>query len=424
MNGVDSPQITVLDKFAPGNTAPAAVVPAAPAVNPAIAGVAVQTPLNDRSTATPFAGIAVTDAAATASVGATLTLAAAGSPSDASGLLSGAGLTHTGAGTYSLAATSPQTLSAELAALVFTPTAHEAAPGSTVTSSLAATVTAAGAAPATATTNLVVTITDTAPTVTGLAAKVALTDNGSAKPFSAVTVTDPDFGAASAATITLTAGGTASDADGTLSGAGLLHTGAGTYSLAAVTPGTLTAELQALVFLPVAGQGAAGATTTTGVSLAVAEGYAVTQAASSIVTTAAGPPVTAVTVNLSEDAYAGNAECTVSIDGKQVGGLQTITALHAQGHYDALTFAGAFGAGSQAVAVTFVNDAYGGSPSLDRNLYVNSVAVNGTVLGGTSASLYSNGTAAFTVASPQTLSGVVAPTLANPAGVTETTVAH
>ena len=436
VNGVDSPQITVLDKFAPGATAaptpvttaaaptPVASVAAAGApATPTIAGIAAQTLLNDRSTATPFAGIAVADATATATTSAALTLSAAGSPSDANGVLSGAGLTHTGAGSYSLAATSPQTLSAELAALVFTPTAHEAAPGSTITSSLAATVTSADAASATATTNLAVTVTDTAPTVTGLAATVGLTDSSSAAPFSAVTVTDPDFGAATSATITLTASGAASDADGTLSGAGLAHIGAGTYSLAAVTPAALTAELQGLAFLP-AGQGAAGATTTTGVSLAVAEGYAVTQAASSIVTTDAGPPVTSVTVNLSEDAYGGDAQCTVSIDGKQVGGLQTITALHAQGHYDALTFTGAFGVGSQAVAVSFVNDAYGGSPGLDRNLYVDSVAVNGAAVGGTAASLYSNGTAGFTAAAPQSSGGVVAPTLANPSGVTETIVAH
>jgi endoglucanase len=47
--------------------------------------------------------------------------------------------------------------------------------------------------------------------------------------------------------------------------------------------------------------------------------------------------------------------------------------------------------------VQFTNDAYGGTSSTDRNLYVNLIALNGSTVSGASASLYSNGTANFAI---------------------------
>jgi hypothetical protein len=48
------------------------------------------------------------------------------------------------------------------------------------------------------------------------------------------------------------------------------------------------------------------------------------------------------------------------------------------------------------VAVNFLNDAYGGSATTDRNLYVNGVTYNGTATG-QSAGLFNTGAANFTV---------------------------
>jgi hypothetical protein len=48
------------------------------------------------------------------------------------------------------------------------------------------------------------------------------------------------------------------------------------------------------------------------------------------------------------------------------------------------------------VQVSFINDAYGGSSSEGRNLYVNSISENGVTDAGTSAALYSDGTSNFT----------------------------
>ena len=43
--------------------------------------------------------------------------------------------------------------------------------------------------------------------------------------------------------------------------------------------------------------------------------------------------------------------------------------------------------GSHTIVVTFLNDAYGGSPTLDRNLYVNYVKYDGVAVPGAQATL-------------------------------------
>ncbi len=87
-----------------------------------------------------------------------------------------------------------------------------------------------------------------------------------------------------------------------------------------------------------------------------------------------------ITLQVDEDAYEGNAEFVVTVDGKQVGGTQTATGLHSAGAWQTITINDVLPAGLNTVEVTFINDKYGGSPSLDRNLYVKSIAADGTTL--------------------------------------------
>ena len=84
-----------------------------------------------------FTGVTVTDAGSpTAS--ATVELDGSnGLATDADGVLSGVGLTKIGAGTYSLAATSPASLTSELQALNFTPTLGQVLIGNTVSTRVA-----------------------------------------------------------------------------------------------------------------------------------------------------------------------------------------------------------------------------------------------------------------------------------------------
>ena len=100
-------------------------------------------------------------------------------------------------------------------------------------------------------------------------------------------------------------------------------------------------------------------------------------------------------LNVSEDAWQGDAQFTVAVDGTQMGGVQTATASHSAGQTQAFTIKGTFGASQHAVTVSFLNDAYGGSPSTDRNLYVDSLVDGQTITAG--AALYSNGSKPFFV---------------------------
>ena len=110
-----------------------------------------------------------------------------------------------------------------------------------------------------------------------------------------------------------------------------------------------------------------------------------------------------LTVGVSEDAWQGDAQYTVSVDGTQVGGIYTATASHAAGQINQQTISGSFGKGAHTVGVTFINDAWGGTAATDRNLYVNSVSYDGAALAMSTVALYSNGTG-----------NIVTPAAANP----------
>jgi hypothetical protein len=105
-------------------------------------------------------------------------------------------------------------------------------------------------------------------------------------------------------------------------------------------------------------------------------------------------------LKVSEDAYQGNAQFVVSVDGKQVGGTQTATASHAAGQSQTFDVMGTFAAGKHTATVNFLNDAYGGSPSLDRNLYVTGATIDNSVV--------SPATLSEVVAGPQSF-GFMAP---------------
>jgi hypothetical protein len=103
-----------------------------------------------------------------------------------------------------------------------------------------------------------------------------------------------------------------------------------------------------------------------------------------------------LTLAMSEDAWQGDAQFTVTVDGKATGGVNTVTALHSTGATQTFTFDGTWSAGTHTVAVDFLNDAYGGSPSTDRNLYVTGATFNGHA-NPESVALYSAGPQSFTV---------------------------
>jgi len=130
-----------------------------------------------------------------------------------------------------------------------------------------------------------------------------------------------------------------------------------------------------------------------------------------ISTTIGSGPDTLV-LKISQDAFQGSAQYTVSVDGNQIGGALTASALHASGQHDTVAVHGTFAPGSHSLTVSFLNDAYGGTPTTDRNLYVDSVTINGTGVPGATAALLSAGPRSFSFTEVPTV--VIDPADANP----------
>jgi hypothetical protein len=100
-------------------------------------------------------------------------------------------------------------------------------------------------------------------------------------------------------------------------------------------------------------------------------------------------------LKISQDAWQGSAQYTVKVDGVQIGGTQTASALHGTGQSDTITVKGNWAAGPHQVTVTFLNDAWGGTDATDRNLYIDSATYNGAALGGVATVLKGTGPASF-----------------------------
>ena len=118
-------------------------------------------------------------------------------------------------------------------------------------------------------------------------------------------------------------------------------------------------------------------------------------------------------INVSEDAWCGDAQFTISVNGQQIGGVQTVTAQRVYGQSQNFVLNGDFSS-ARAVGITFLNDLYAGAPTLDRNLYVNSATLDGASVAGSTLNLLSDGAAtlvAQNLSSP-TVIGVGPDTLA------------
>lgn len=102
-------------------------------------------------------------------------------------------------------------------------------------------------------------------------------------------------------------------------------------------------------------------------------------------------------LKLSEDAWRGDAQFTVAVDGKTLGPAQTVTASHANGATQEFAYDLSLEPGTHDVAVSFLNDAYGGGAGMDRNLYVQGISINGAAAAGASATLLETSTRHFSV---------------------------
>ncbi len=228
----------------------ASVVVTAAEDAPSITGTAAGQVVNDNTTVDPFSTVTVADPDFGATETVTITLTANSVVSDANGLLSGTGLNKIGVGTYTLTTGTPASVTALLDALVFTPTPHEVALGSTVTTAmtLAVTDSIAGTPTINTATSVITTAIPTPPSITGAVGNQGVPNETASTPFSTVTLVDPNIGSTDTVTVTMSAAG-----NGTFSnlGSGSYDPATGVYSVSG-SAAAVTAALDAQVFTPVA----------------------------------------------------------------------------------------------------------------------------------------------------------------------------
>jgi ELWxxDGT repeat protein len=248
-----------------------------------ISGTAAGQAVTDASTVTPFAHVTIVDPNVGPTETVTITLSA-----PANGTLSnlGGGAYNATTGVWSDMG-SPATVTVALDGLVFTPTAHQAAPGQTVTTGFTIGVADAGGVTATDASTTVVATAVAAPlTISGTTSGQGVPDTSTATPFAHVKITDPNAGQTETLKVTLSA--PANGSLGNLGGGGY-NTTTGVWSDTG-SAATVTAALDGLVFTPTAHQVAPGQTVTTSFTVADTDtaGLRVTDSTTSVIATAGG----------------------------------------------------------------------------------------------------------------------------------------
>ena len=97
-------------------------------------------------------------------------------------------------------------------------------------------------------------------------------------------------------------------------------------------------------------------------------------------------------LNLAQDYGAANAQFTIAVDGVQVGGVQTATAIEGSGQSQAFDVSGSF-SGQHTVAVDFLNAATSGGTA--GTLFLDGASLDGAALPGSTLTLTSDGAKSF-----------------------------
>lgn len=103
-------------------------------------------------------------------------------------------------------------------------------------------------------------------------------------------------------------------------------------------------------------------------------------------------------LGISENAYQGDAQFTVGVDGQQIGGVLTATSPHDGSSSDTVNVLGDFAPGNHTVTLNFLNDAWGGTPDTDRNLYIDGATYDGAFVPRVAQELQVSGPVSFSVA--------------------------
>lgn len=102
-------------------------------------------------------------------------------------------------------------------------------------------------------------------------------------------------------------------------------------------------------------------------------------------------------LKVTQDAYQGDSQYAVFVDGKQIGGTHTAKSLYHSGQVDTLEIKGDWGVGDHKVSVQLLNDLYDGSWDKDRNIWVESATYNDAAVANSKLSVASSTPQSFTV---------------------------
>lgn len=276
---------------------------------PTITGAATAS-TGDNATVQPFANVTVADVNGD-NVSLSITYNAA------NGTLSGAGLSGV-AGNYTLSATSPAALSAQVKALTFTPTANQAAVGVNIATTFALTATDSngGVSAVNSATVITATSVNDAPVMAGTAAGQGVTAGATVRPFSAVTLSDPDVGASLVVTITPDSVSKGVFTPASLSASGFVTTDGGvSYTHTAAAPAAAQAALQALVF-----QTTPGLSATTTFTVSLNDGTVIVSNSATTVQAATVSTTTALTVAFSSDTGISNTDLISNVAAQNLSG--------------------------------------------------------------------------------------------------------
>ncbi len=330
--------LVVKDNF--GGVAQATTSVTATAISPSLhtVGALSSQTTTDAAAINPFAGVQVVDNVP----GQIETLTVSESQAQ-NGTLThlGSGSFDAATGTYTDSGTAGQ-ITADLQGLTFAPTAHQVAPGQSVTTTF--TVTTKDAFSGTiqdASTSVTTTAVENAPVISGTAVGQITTDAAAIHAFANVRITDLDAGKVETLTVS----------EGQAQNGALTHLGSGSFDAAtgiytdSGTAGQITADLQGLTFEPTAHQVTPGQSVTTNLALVVEDNFGgVAQDATTSVTATAveNAPVISGTAagQTTTDAAAIHPFASVQITDVDAGKVETLTVSEGQAQNGALTHLG------------------------------------------------------------------------------------
>ena len=97
------------------------------------------------------------------------------------------------------------------------------------------------------------------------------------------------------------------------------------------------------------------------------------------------------------DIYQGDVQFTAGVDGQQVGDVRTARSSHGGTLADTVDVLGDWARGNHTVTINFLNDAYGDTPTADRNLYLEGATYDGTFVPRVAQELQVGGLVSFDV---------------------------